>query len=132
MKQLFARPTGRFVILATLVFSQFVFGDELIKKGGDPTQPTIQSSSCTVMESDLYVNDITIDIIGTDLIISFNSPIGIATVSISDVNGYVAYQSTVDTNSTSEVVVPISLLGEGIFTVTVTYGTTVYSEQIQL
>jgi len=40
--------------------------------------------------------------------------------------------TTVDTNSISEVIVPINFLNKGNNTVIVTYGTTVYSEQIQL
>ena len=137
MKQLMVRPMGQFVILATLVFSQFVFAGDYIRGGGDPTVPNIvapNSISNISTSSDLnyLINEITIDVVASDLMINFNSPIGIATVSINDINGNIAYQTTVDTNSTSEVIVPIDLLDEGNYTVTVTYGSTVYTEQIQL
>lgn len=133
MKQLFLRPMGQFAILATLVFSQFVFAGEPLKDDDDQfIKPNGIVSNGSTMESSLFVNDITIDMVGTDLIVNFNSPIGIATVTIKDKNGNIAYQTTVDTNSTSEVIVPTDLLDEGNNTVTVSYGTTVYSEQIQL
>jgi len=125
---------GQFVILATLVFSQFVFAGDYIKKGDDDGSTDINGvvSNSSILESSLLVSDITIDMLASDLMINFNSPIGIATVTINDINGNIAYQTTADTNSTSEVIVPIDLLDEGNYTVTVTYGSTVYTEQIQL
>lgn len=129
------RPMGQFVILATLVFSQFVFAGDLIKNGDDlpgSSQPNAIANFSTFSESTLYVSDITIDMIGSDLMINFNSPIGIATVTIKDKNGNIDYMTTVDTNSLSEVIVPINLLDKGNNTVTVSYGSTIYSEQIQL
>lgn len=136
MKQLFVRPMGQFVILATFVFSQFIFAGDLIKDSGDPTRPSIVTNSVQSFSSysdmTLSMNDITIDIVGSDLLVSFNSQIGIATVSIKDKNGNIDYQTTVDTNSISEVIVPINFLDKGSNTVIVTYGSTVYTEQIQL
>ena len=133
MKQLIERPIGQFVIFATLVFSQFVFaGGPLKDDGGQGTTPIEGVQSSVSSEMTYSINDITIDMLASDLMINFNSPIGIATVSIKDINGNIAYQTTVDTNSTSEVIVPIDLLDEGNYTVTVTYGSTVYTEQIQL
>lgn len=126
------RPMGQFVILATLVFSQFVFAGDPIDKRDFPPIPTINSIDNLYSEMDLSITDITIDIIGSDLLVNFNSSIGIATVSIKDKKGSIAYETTVDTNSTSEVIVPINLFDEGDYTITVTYGSTVYTEQIQL
>lgn len=134
MKQLFVRPMSQFSLLATLLFSQFVFADLPLKKD-DPDPGSLGykvASYSTFTDINATVNDITVDTVGSDLMINFNSPIGIATVSINDINGNTAYQTTVDTNSTSEVIVPINLLDEGNYTVTVTYGSTVYTEQIQL
>lgn len=127
------RPMGQFVILATLVFSQFVFAGVPLKGDTDPgSVPHAPASSTTFSEMSASMNDITIDMLGNGLIVSFNSPIGIATATIKDINGNIAYQTTVDTNSTSEVIVPIDLLDKGDYTVTVAYGSTVYTEQIQL
>ena len=106
MKQLFVKPLSQFVILASLVFSQYVFADYIKKGDDDPStinSPAVMLNVLTT-ESSLYVvDDVTIDILGSDLVVNFNSPVGIATVTISDKKGNVVYQTTADTDTTSEV-----------------------------
>lgn len=134
MKQLFVKPFGQFVILVALVFSQFVFAGDLIKKGDDdPSTIYTPSTASFAMESSLYViDDVTIDILGSDLVVNFNSPVGIATVTISDKNGNIVYQTVEDTDITSEVIIPVSFFTSGTYTVKVAYGTSVYTEQVEL
>jgi hypothetical protein len=128
LKQLIVTPIIQFVILATLVFSQFVFAGDLIGKRDFPTIQTVNSSSCSGIE--FAINDVTIDIVGTDLMINFNSPIGVASVSIKDSKGDLVYQSTVDTEITADLSLPTSLFNKGNYTVFVTYDSSVYTEQI--
>jgi len=128
MKQLISRPIGQFVILATLVFSQFVFAGDPIDKRDFPPTPTINSNSYSI--SEFAINAITVDIVGTDLMINFNSPIGIATVSIKDSKGNLVYQSSVDTEITADLSLPTSMFNKGTYSVVVSYGSSVYTEQI--
>ena len=134
MKQLIVRPMGQFVIFASLVLSQFVFASDPLRDMDIPPtiKPTFASSSYTSMESTMIINDITIDIVGSDLMINFNSPIGIATVSINDSKGNLVYQSTVDTEITADLSLPTSLFNKGNYTVAVSYDSSVYTEQINL
>lgn len=132
MKQYFVRPVGQFVVLATFVFSQFVFAGDYLKKGTDPIVPSISSSASSYSDMNLSFNDVTVEIVASDLMISFNSPVGMAIVSVNDEKGNLVYQTTVDTDYTSEVSVPVSFFDKGDYSVTVSYGTTVFTEQIQL
>jgi len=133
MKQLFVRPLGQIVVLVLLVFSQYVSADYIGRGDDGNTKPNITSSITTLsMESSLYIDDITIDVIGSDLIVNFNSSVGIATVTVADKNGNVVYQTTADTDTTSEVIIPVSFFTSGTYTVEVAYGSTVYTEQVDL
>ena len=78
------------------------------------------------------VSDITIDILGSDLMVNFNSPVGIATVSVYNSKSNLVYQIAVDTDNTAEVSIPVDFFKKGDYTVSVTYGSTVYTEQINL
>ena len=134
MKQLIVRPIGQFVILASLVCSQLVFAGGPLKGDTDPGSVPNVTASCNTLSdmSSILVNDITIDIVGSDLMINFNSPIGIATVSIKDSKGNLVYQSSVDTQITADLSLPTSMFAIGTYSVVVSYGTSVYSEQINL
>jgi len=132
MKQLVVRPIGQFVIFASLVCSQLVFADGPLKgdtnPGSVPNAPAINNSFSEM--NSVVINDITIDIVGNDLMINFNSPIGIATVSIKDSKGNLVYQSAVDTEITADLSLPTSLFNKGTYSVVVSYGSSVYTEQI--
>ena len=132
MKQLISRPVGQFVILASLVFSQFVFaGDPLKGDTGPGSIPNVVTKNSSMLSDvNMSVSDITIDIVGSDLMINFNSPIGIATVSIKDSKGNLVYQSSVDTQITADLSLPTSMFNKGTYSVVVSYGTSVYSEQV--
>jgi len=134
MKQLIVRPIGQFVILASLVCSQLVFAGGPLHGDTDPGSVPNAPAKCNTLSdmTSILVNDITVDIVGTDLIINFNSPIGIATVSIKNSKGVTVYQTTVDTESTADVSLPTSLFSAGNYTVVVSYGSSVYTEQIKL
>ena len=133
MKQLMVRPMGRLVILVILVFSQVVFAEAPIQPDDSTTTTTRTrvSKSSPVIESPMYSNYITIDIVGSDLIISFDAPIGIATVSIKDKKGKIVYITTVDTENIPDVNLPKNLFSTGTYTVAVSYDSLVYTEQVQ-
>ncbi len=132
MKQLIIRPIGQFAILASLVCSQLVFAGDPLKGDTDPgSVPNAPARYSTISDmSSILVNDITIDIVGSDLIINFNSPIGIGTISIKDSKGNLVYQTTVDTEITADISLPTSMFNKGTYSVVVSYGSSVYSEQI--
>jgi len=133
MKQLIRRPIGQLLVLSTLVVSQFVFAGKPLKGDTDPGSVPINYSTMSLsIDSYFVVSDITIDIVGNDLMVNFNSPVGIATVSVYNSKSSLVYQTVVDTDNTSEVSMPTSFFETGTYTVTVTYGSTVYTEQINL
>ena len=133
MKQFISRPFGQLLVLSTLVISQFVFAGAPLKGDTDPGSVPINYSTMSI-SSDSYniISEITIDIIGSDLIVNFNAPVGIALVSVKNSKGTIVYQTTVDTDYTAEVAIPVSSLKSGDYTVSVAYGSTVYTEQIKL
>ena len=68
---------------------------------GTPLRPDpIRESpaSYTTMQIE-FVSPVTYDILGSYLAVSFNSPDGTAVVTIENKNGYIVYQSVVDTNT---------------------------------
>ena len=70
------------------------------------------------------VISVTADLIGTDLIVDFSTTVGTAFVSVVDQNGNVVSQSTVDTFSTQEVIIPVDGLSSGKYSVKIVYGST--------
>ncbi|NDP22371.1 MAG: DUF3244 domain-containing protein [Paludibacter sp.] len=134
MKQLMVRPMGQFVFIASLVFSQFVFAGVYLKDDDtDPgSQPNNIANLSMFSEMSYPINDVTVELVASDLMVNFNSPVGIATVSMKDRKGNLVYQTTVDTDYTSKVSVPVNFFDKGDYSVTVSYGTTVFTEQIQL
>ncbi|MDD3321193.1 MAG: DUF3244 domain-containing protein [Paludibacter sp.] len=136
MKQLIKKPIGQLLVLTTLVVSQFVFAGDLIRPSGDPTIPTINSkttlSTFSTLSDVSSISSITVDLVADDIMVNFNSPVGIATVSVYNSKSNLVYQIAVDTDNTAEVSIPVDFFKKGDYTVSVTYGSTVYTEQINL
>ena len=126
MKKINFKFLGLFVLLLSVFSNQVVFADIIIRKD-DPnpsTIPTAQSKLKTLSLSSTSFIAVTADVVGTDLIVDFNSSVGTAFVSIVDQNGNVVSQTSVDTFSTSEVIIPVDGLSTGKYSVKISYGST--------
>ena len=126
MKKINFRLLGLFVLLLSVFSNQVVFADIIIRKddpapGGSPN--TIMSKRTLSLSSTSFIA-VTADVVGTDLIVDFNSSVGTAFVSIVDQNGNVVSQTSVDTFSTSEVIIPVDGLSTGKYSVKISYGST--------
>ncbi len=63
-----------------------------------------------------------IDLSTTDLYLNFTSSVDIATIVITDSNGAIVQQESIDTNVTTEIYIPINELEIGDYTITISYG----------
>lgn len=133
MKKLISRPIGQLAVLATFVCSQFVFAG-LIRPDdpGKTVAPNTVSSYRAISNIAYTISNVTVDLIGNDIMVNFNSAIGVATVTITDSQGFTVYQSTVDTKNVAEVSMPVAGLDSGDYTVTVTSKTTSFVEIVSL
>jgi len=133
MKKINFRLLGLFVVFLSVFSNQVVFADIIIRKDdqGPGTTPTVQSklrtlslSSQTLSLSSKTFIPVTADLIGSDLIVDFSTSVGTAFVSVVDLNGNVVYQTSVDTFSTQEVIIPVDGLNSGKYSVKISYGST--------
>jgi hypothetical protein len=91
-----------------------------LSNGKTPPCPRILSRATSFS----ITTNVSADINETELSVYFDSPVGTATITVYDVNNQIVDQQTVDTNSTSEAVLPIDVLDSGDYTVEISYGTT--------
>jgi hypothetical protein len=130
MKRINFRLIAFFVVSLLAFSNQVVFADIAIRKdpGNGDTSPNIVSSmstlSTTGTKSSKTVIPVTADIVGTDLIVDFTSTVGTAYVSVVDQNGNAVYQTTVDTFSDPELVIPVDGLSSGKYSLKIAYGST--------
>ena len=126
MKKINFKFLGLFVLLLSVFSNQVVFADIIIRKDdGTGLQPNnVLSKSKALSLSSTSFIAVTADVVGTDLIVDFNSSVGTAFVSIVDQNGNVVSQTSVDTFSTSEVIIPVDGLSTGKYSVKISYGST--------
>jgi len=64
----------------------------------------------------------TIDLSTTDLYLNFTNTVDIATIVITDNNGAIVQQESIDTNVTTEIYIPINEFEIGDYTITISYG----------
>jgi len=126
MKKINFRLLGFFVVLLSVFSNQVVFADIIIRKddpipGGVPNN--ITSFRTLSLSSNSFI-PVTADLIGTDLIVDFNSTVGTAFVSVVDRKGNVVYQTSIDTFTTQEVIIPVDGLNSGNYSVKISYGST--------
>jgi len=127
MKKINFRLLAFFVVLLSVFSNQVVFADIIIRKddpapGSAPN--TIMSTARTLsLRSSSFIS-VAADVVGTDLIVDFGTSVGTALVSVVDQNGNVVYQTSVDTFSTSEVIIPVDGLSTGKYSVKISYGST--------
>ncbi len=107
------------LIFSFLISTPFCFaGDIPIAKDGNNPPPKIQPLEITsVIPVEATINDL-------ELAIYFDSSIGDVTVSVVDALNFTVYQETVDTNSTSEIHIPVDAWTSGEYSLKFTYGST--------
>ena len=94
--------------------------------GGNKTPPA-QPNRVTVMPSASAI------LSDTELAVYFDYSVGDATITVYDTNNNVVVsEQTADTNSTSEVFIPVDTWPAGEYRITVTYGTTTQQGYFQL
>jgi len=126
MKKINFRLSGLFVLFLCIFSNQVVFADIVLKKddpapGGVPNN--ITSFRSFSLSSTSFIS-VTADLIGSDLIVDFNSKVGTAFVSVVDNSGNIVYQTTVDTFSSPELVIPVDTMNSGKYTLKISYGST--------
>ena len=119
MKKINFRFLGLLVLLLSVFSNQVVFADIIIRKDdGTGLQPNnvLSKSKAMSLSSTAFIA-VTADVVGTDLIVDFGTSVGTALVSVVDQNGNVVSQTSVDTFSTSEVIIPVDGLSTGKYSV---------------
>ena len=109
-------------LIAGLIFSvQFSFATDtpvLLPPDGTPKDPPAQPHGLTMKPS------ATATINATELAVYFDYSVGDATITVNDADNNVVVQEAVDTDSTTEVSIPVSNRPAGDYMITVTYGNT--------
>jgi len=126
MKKINFKFLGLLVLLLSVFSNQVVFADIIIRKDdGTGLQPNnvLSKSKAMSLSSTAFIA-VTADVVGTDLIVDFGTSVGTALVSVVDQNGNVVSQTSVDTFSTSEVIIPVDGLSTGKYSVKISYGST--------
>ena len=134
MKKINFRLLSFFVVLICVFSNQVVFADILIRKD-DPAPgggSNIRAQAKTFSLSSVTSIPVTADVVGSELFVDFSSTVGTAFVSIVDQSGSVVYQTSVDTYSTSELIIPIDVLSRGKYSVKISYGSTKLIGDFQL
>jgi len=72
----------------------------------------------------LSYNPVSATVSETELAVYFDWSVGDANITVYDSSNNVVYQDVVDTDSTSEVYVPVTSWASGDYTITISYGTT--------
>jgi hypothetical protein len=108
-------------ILITFLFVLFTNGIAAATTGinlfGDPEPPGPKPLSLTYIPVSATISE-------TDLSVYFEESVGTATITVYDASDQIVDQEVVNTNSTTEVFIPVDFWGSGAYTLKVTYGTT--------
>lgn len=67
---------------------------------------------------------LSVDLNDTDINICFTSPVGLATITITDETGSVVCQQSMDTDTDSVMIIPVGGFDSGNYTITIQYDTT--------
>jgi len=131
-------------ILMFLVFAlplQCVFAGTVevpLKKGDDGsgsipgTNVMAMSLSRTMSVATTSVAPVSVALYDTELVVDFSKYVGVATVTVVDQFGGVAYQETINTRFTTESSVETGGWDSGSYTIYISYGTTKYNGSFQL
>ncbi|MDR3651855.1 MAG: DUF3244 domain-containing protein [Paludibacter sp.] len=129
MKKINSSLVSIFMLLVCMLSVQSVFAIDVPLKKGD--SGSIGGSNI-MMSRSVTIIPVSASFDGTDLYLTFSSKVGVAQVTVIDQFGSIVYMQSVDTNSTSTVVIPTDSWDSGTYTLQVTYGTTTLSGTINL
>lgn len=65
---------------------------------------------------------VAVDLTETDLYLSFINSVGVVNITVTNSTGIIVHQESTDTNSNTEVYIPIDNLEAGNYTITISYG----------
>lgn len=65
---------------------------------------------------------LTVDLFSTDLYLSFTSTIGIIRIAVTDSNGIIVYQESIDTDTNIELFIPLDSWESGEYDIEIIYG----------
>ena len=129
-------------ILRFLVFAlplQSVFAVDVPLKKGDNGQGGMpgnnvmaMSLSRTMSVASVSVSPVSVSLYDTELVVDFSNYVGIATVTVVDQYGSVAFQETINTRFTLESSVETGGWDSGSYTIYISYGSTKYNGSFQL
>ena len=86
-----------------------------------PIEKNVPSTSTTRQRAPMLI-PVVVDLSATDLYLNFTNSVGVAIITITDEMGTIQYQETMDTNSTSDLYIPIDMWDSGNYTLTIEYG----------
>lgn len=109
------------IISGFLVPVQYCFagdGEQVpITKDGDTTPPPIHTNGLTTIPAYVTISN-------EELAIFVETPVGDATITVTDEFNQLVYLETTDTGLNSEIHIPVDLWTAGYYNLTITYGTT--------
>jgi len=140
MKQQNFKLFGTLAILVGMLFSyQSVFGDILLRKdntdpGSQPnnissmsmlsTSMTSLSTSTTTTKTSTSAILVGADVYGSNLVVDFDKPVGIAYITVLDQSGNAVVFETINTFFDDEAVISLRGLSRGNYTLKISYGST--------
>lgn len=119
---------SKICLVAVLIFSaQILFAtDVVIRKDDDPSpSPTPAHGPTILLPASATVDENT-------LAVYFDESVGDATITVYDSQNQVVYQTVADTETTTEVYIPVDSWGNGDYTIKIVYGTTHLIGEFQL
>ena len=107
--------------IAFILFSVFGFAltpvDVPIPPDNSVPPGTIKPLSCEFVAASATISE-------TELAVYFDFPVGMATIIVCDASNLIIYLESVDTNTTTEVFIPVGMWEGGDYTLSVSYSST--------
>ena len=86
-----------------------------------PIEKNVPPTSTTRQRAPMLI-PVVVDLSGMELYLNFTNPIGIANITVTNSNGIIVHQESIDTNSTNQLYIPVDDLETGNYTISITYG----------
>jgi len=107
------RKTVIFFILLVSAFAVTNAVNIQIDRNAPPTSNTRQRAP--------MLTPVVVDLSSTDLYLNFTNSVGLATITVTDSNGNIVQQDSIDTNLNNELYIPVNDLVVGEYTLTISY-----------
>lgn len=86
-----------------------------------PIEKNTPSTGSTRQRAPMLI-PVIVDLSTTDLYLNFTNLVGIANITVTNSNGIIVHQESIDTNLNNELYIPINELEVGDYTITISYG----------